>query len=77
MSHHVWIDHGPVVLLGSKRRRCSECGAIQEWDPIYAWGRIVKRQWRPLVGRCLRRLRDSADMVAMFVDRRAKEERHG
>ena len=51
---HGW-DHVSRMqqdLAGMYLRRCRHCGAEQELQRDYAWGRQVSRTWRPLVGRC-------------------------
>ena len=34
------------------KRRCKICGAVQSKTSETNWGRVVRYQWWPLVGRC-------------------------
>jgi hypothetical protein len=34
------------------RRRCRNCGKVQQRETEHSWMRVVKYQWWPLVGRC-------------------------
>ena len=34
------------------KRRCRNCGAVQEYEQLQNWMRIVGYRWYPLVGRC-------------------------
>lgn len=35
-----------------ERRRCTNCGLVQQIERDTMWMRTVSKRWRPLVGRC-------------------------
>lgn len=51
---HEWIQppRTAAAFLNPPDRVCTKCGARQELEVDYAWGRVVSRRWMPLVGRC-------------------------
>ena len=54
---HDWEDQHDTLTLGQQlggwvRRKCKNCGATQELEKTYWWGRLASRRWEPLVGRC-------------------------
>ncbi len=57
MPAHDWEDMHDTLTLGQQiggweRRKCRNCGAVQELEREYAWMRQVSKRWLPLVGRC-------------------------
>lgn len=52
---HEWENSRPNTpsgFMGPEKRRCKNCGMNQYLYKDQSWGRIVSRQWLPLVGRC-------------------------
>jgi len=50
---HRWADASEENgILGPIKRRCANCGAVQERITHHAWMRVTGYQWLPLVGRC-------------------------
>jgi hypothetical protein len=47
---HAWVYC--EKLQADTTRTCKVCGAKQTYNKEYLWGRVVSRQWIPLVGRC-------------------------
>ena len=55
---HKWEEHRPPgmsnaeLFMSEPRRKCANCGKVQELYREHSWGRIVRRTWVPLAGRC-------------------------
>ena len=50
---HDWQDvSAENGILGPLKRRCTNCGTVQEHQTDYAWMRVTGYRWRPLAGRC-------------------------
>lgn len=50
-----WYDPAKTPaehFMSSPQRRCAHCGIVQTHGTDTAWGRIVRRYWYPLAGRC-------------------------
>jgi hypothetical protein len=56
MPKHDWAPpeyaNPAEAYQAPEERICGLCGARQQLERDYWWGRIVGRRWRPLVGRC-------------------------
>lgn len=51
---HEWehVRATMATFLQPQKRRCKNCGKVQELHIEQAWMRIVGRRWLPLIGRC-------------------------
>lgn len=57
MARHMWEEFAPPNSRPfdadpAENRKCRNCGAIQHMTRDHSWGRVISRQWLPLVGRC-------------------------
>jgi len=52
---HAWQRHPDSETIRRpcvRIRLCGNCGAEQTWESEQNWGKISRRFWYPLVGRC-------------------------
>ena len=49
---HKWQELSRITGNPERRRRCTNCGAEQEYITRKDWGRVAGMEWKPNAGRC-------------------------